>query len=136
MVKPVELCDSAVSGLARGPRRDLLSQVLLWLLDHQWIESKLHRGRYFKVRRGSGMVLFTAVLCAMRRCFFWLKRRGQGIKKFRQHMPFKRTFVSNMTSGYWQAIEAWRDNSSVDSGPLLRGFLKANWWSAVKRALR
>jgi hypothetical protein len=54
---PPDLCDSAVAVLPRGRRSDLLSKVLLWLLDSQWISSKMHSGRCYKVMRGSGMGL-------------------------------------------------------------------------------
>ena len=54
---PLDLCDNAVAILPRGRRRDLLSKVLLWLLDSQWISSKMHNDRCFKVMRGSGMGL-------------------------------------------------------------------------------
>ena len=54
---PPDLCDNAVAILPTGRRRDLLSRVLLWLLDSQWISSKMHNDRCFKVMRGSGMGL-------------------------------------------------------------------------------
>ena len=54
---PPDLCDNAVAILPRGRRREVLSNVMLWLLDNQWISSKMHTGRCFKVCRGSGMGL-------------------------------------------------------------------------------
>jgi hypothetical protein len=52
-----DLCDNAVAILPRGRRREVLSNVLLWLLDNQWVSSKMHTGRGSKMCRGSGMGL-------------------------------------------------------------------------------
>jgi hypothetical protein len=80
---PPDLCDSAVAVLPRGRRRDLLSKVLLWLLDSQWISSKMHSGRCYKVMRGSGMGLtHSSAVCDAALFFFWLNPRGPRGSRF------------------------------------------------------
>jgi hypothetical protein len=125
-MKP-DLCDNAVAILPRGRRREVLSNALLWLLDKQWISTKMHTGRCFKVCRGSGMGLVHSSGVCDAALFSWLNSPGQRRWKCNQPLQYMLTIAFNMTSGFWQGIVLLPGVLSVVSGTWHQESLKASW---------
>ena len=118
-----DLCDNAVAILPRGRRREVLSNVLLWLLDNQWVSSKMHTGRCFKMCRGSGMgLVHSSAVCDA--ALFFLAEQSWATKVEVQYMLI---IVLKMTSGFWQGIVLLPGGLSVVSGSWPQESLKANW---------